>query len=64
MKSVYLGHGERGGERTNVVNYGDVRISDRYRLDKVNDGGAMLHGLFGFDPAVVSTLTPAPVQQS
>jgi alkylation response protein AidB-like acyl-CoA dehydrogenase len=33
-----------GGERTNAVYYGDVRISDRYRLGGVNDGWAVLHG--------------------
>lgn len=33
-----------GGERTNAVYYGDVRISDRYRLGAVNDGWAVLHG--------------------
>ena len=33
-----------GGERTNVVYYGDVRIHDRYRLGGVNDGWSVLHG--------------------
>jgi alkylation response protein AidB-like acyl-CoA dehydrogenase len=33
-----------GGERTNAVYYGDVRISDRYRLGGVNDGWSVLHG--------------------
>jgi alkylation response protein AidB-like acyl-CoA dehydrogenase len=33
-----------GGERTNIVYYGDVRISDRYRLGGVNDGWTVLHG--------------------
>jgi alkylation response protein AidB-like acyl-CoA dehydrogenase len=33
-----------GGERTNVVYFGDVRISDRYRLGEVNDGWTVLHG--------------------
>jgi alkylation response protein AidB-like acyl-CoA dehydrogenase len=33
-----------GGERTNVVYYGDVRISDRYRLGGVNNGWSVLHG--------------------
>jgi alkylation response protein AidB-like acyl-CoA dehydrogenase len=33
-----------GGERTNVVYYGDVRIPDRYRLGGVNDGWSVLHG--------------------
>ena len=30
------------GERTNVVYYADVRISDRYRLGEVNDGWSVL----------------------
>jgi 3-oxocholest-4-en-26-oyl-CoA dehydrogenase alpha subunit len=33
-----------GGERTNIVYYSDVRISDRYRLGRVNDGWTVLHG--------------------
>jgi alkylation response protein AidB-like acyl-CoA dehydrogenase len=33
-----------GNERTNAVFYGDVRISDRYRLGGVNDGWSVLHG--------------------
>jgi 3-oxocholest-4-en-26-oyl-CoA dehydrogenase alpha subunit len=33
-----------GGERTNIVYYSDVRISDRYRLGGVNDGWSVLHG--------------------
>jgi alkylation response protein AidB-like acyl-CoA dehydrogenase len=33
-----------GGERTNVVYYADVRISDRYRLGSVNGGWAVLRG--------------------
>jgi alkylation response protein AidB-like acyl-CoA dehydrogenase len=33
-----------GGERTNIVYYGDVRISDRYRIGGVNDGWTVLHG--------------------
>ncbi|MGX7680146.1 acyl-CoA dehydrogenase family protein [Jatrophihabitans sp. DSM 45814] len=33
-----------GDERTNVVYYGDVRISDRYRMGGVNAGWAVLHG--------------------
>jgi alkylation response protein AidB-like acyl-CoA dehydrogenase len=33
-----------GGERTNVVYFGDVRVSDRYRLGGVNDGWSVLHG--------------------
>ncbi len=33
-----------GGERTNVVYYDDVRISDRYRLGPVNAGWSVLHG--------------------
>jgi 3-oxocholest-4-en-26-oyl-CoA dehydrogenase alpha subunit len=33
-----------GGERTNVVYYGDVRISDVYRLGGVNEGWAVLRG--------------------
>jgi len=33
-----------GNERTNIVYYSDVRISDRYRLGRVNDGWAVLHG--------------------
>jgi alkylation response protein AidB-like acyl-CoA dehydrogenase len=32
------------GERTNIVYYDDVRISDDYRLGDVNDGWAVLHG--------------------
>jgi 3-oxocholest-4-en-26-oyl-CoA dehydrogenase alpha subunit len=32
------------GERTNIVYYGDVRISDRYRIGGVNDGWSVLHG--------------------
>ena len=32
------------GERTNVVYYGDVRISDRYRLGGINDGWSVLKG--------------------
>lgn len=33
-----------GGERTNVVYYTDVRISDRYRLGEVDDGWRVLMG--------------------
>ena len=33
-----------GGERTNIVYYGDVQISDRYRLGGVNDGWTVLKG--------------------
>jgi alkylation response protein AidB-like acyl-CoA dehydrogenase len=33
-----------GGERTNVVYFSDVRISDRYRLGGVNDGWSVLRG--------------------
>ena len=33
-----------GNERTNVVFYSDVRISDRYRLGGVNAGWSVLHG--------------------
>jgi len=33
-----------GGERTNIVYYSDVRISDRWRLGGVNDGWTVLHG--------------------
>lgn len=33
-----------GGERTNATYYGDVRLSDRYRLGPVNDGWSVLHG--------------------
>jgi alkylation response protein AidB-like acyl-CoA dehydrogenase len=33
-----------GNERTNVVYFGDVRISDRYRLGAVNDGWTVLRG--------------------
>ena len=31
-------------ERTNIVYYSDVRISDKYRLGGVNDGWSVLHG--------------------
>ena len=33
-----------GGERTNVVYFGDVRVADTYRLGGVNDGWTVLHG--------------------
>src|ERR1700683_4259027 len=33
-----------GGDRTNIVYYSDVRISDRYRLGGVNDGWSVLRG--------------------
>jgi alkylation response protein AidB-like acyl-CoA dehydrogenase len=33
-----------GGERTNLVFYQDVRISDRYRLGEINDGWRVLLG--------------------
>ena len=33
-----------GVERTNIVYYSDVRISDKYRLGGVNDGWSVLHG--------------------
>jgi 3-oxocholest-4-en-26-oyl-CoA dehydrogenase alpha subunit len=33
-----------GGERTNIVYYGNVRIADRYRLGGVNDGWTVLRG--------------------
>ena len=33
-----------GDERTNLTYYGDVRISDRYRLGEVNNGWSVLHG--------------------
>jgi alkylation response protein AidB-like acyl-CoA dehydrogenase len=47
-----------GGERTNVVYFGDVRVSDTYRLGGVNDGWSVLrgpldaeHGVHGDDVA-------------
>lgn len=33
-----------GGERTNAVYYGDVRVPDRYRLGEVNAGWEVLRG--------------------
>ena len=33
-----------GDERTNIVYYGDVRVSDRYRIGEVNNGWSVLHG--------------------
>jgi len=33
-----------GGERSNLVYYDNVRISDRYRLGRVNDGWSVLSG--------------------
>jgi alkylation response protein AidB-like acyl-CoA dehydrogenase len=33
-----------GGERTNIVYYSDVIVSDRYRLGGVNDGWSVLRG--------------------
>jgi 3-oxocholest-4-en-26-oyl-CoA dehydrogenase alpha subunit len=45
-----------GGERTNVVYFGDVRVADAYRLGGVNDGWSVLRGpldeehSFGGDP--------------
>jgi alkylation response protein AidB-like acyl-CoA dehydrogenase len=33
-----------GGERTNVVYFGDVRVADLYRLGGVNDGWSVLRG--------------------
>jgi alkylation response protein AidB-like acyl-CoA dehydrogenase len=33
-----------GGERTNAVYFGDVHISDRYRIGGVNDGWTVLRG--------------------
>ena len=33
-----------GDERTNIVYYSDVRISDRYRVGEVNNGWTVLHG--------------------
>jgi alkylation response protein AidB-like acyl-CoA dehydrogenase len=33
-----------GGERTNVVYFGDVRVADTYRLGAVNNGWTVLHG--------------------
>jgi len=33
-----------GGERTNVVYYGDARIADLYRVGAMNDGWSVLHG--------------------
>lgn len=33
-----------GGERTNIVYYGDVRVSDRYRLGDVDQGWTVLRG--------------------
>ena len=32
------------GERTNIVYYSDVRVSDQYRLGPVNAGWSVLHG--------------------
>lgn len=32
------------GERTNIVYYDDVRVSDQYRLGEVNAGWSVLHG--------------------
>jgi alkylation response protein AidB-like acyl-CoA dehydrogenase len=47
-----------GGERTNVVYFGDVRVPDIYRLGGVNDGWSVLrgpldaeHGMRGDDTA-------------
>jgi 3-oxocholest-4-en-26-oyl-CoA dehydrogenase alpha subunit len=53
-----------GGERTNIVYYSDVRISDRYRLGGVNDGWSVLHGPLdeehgvGRDPAAAKLADP------
>jgi alkylation response protein AidB-like acyl-CoA dehydrogenase len=33
-----------GDERTNIVYYSDVRVSDRYRIGEVNNGWSVLHG--------------------
>lgn len=32
------------GDRTNIVYYSDVRVSDRYRIGEVNDGWTVLRG--------------------
>ncbi len=51
------------GERTNITNYDDVRVPDRYRIGEVNDGWRVLsgplsaeHGAGGPDPEGLSDI--------
>lgn len=41
------------GDRTNIVYYNDVRISDRYRLGEVNEGWTVLRGPLDTEHGVV-----------
>ncbi|GAA4232777.1 alkylation response protein AidB-like acyl-CoA dehydrogenase [Streptosporangium album] len=57
-----------GGERTNVVYYGDVRVSDHYRIGPVNGGWSVLsgplsaeHGIGRDDDHGLAEINPAGV---
>ncbi len=45
------------GDRTNIVYYNDVRISDKYRLGDVNGGWAVLRGPLDAEHGVVDAAT-------
>lgn len=45
------------GDRTNIVYYNDVRISDKYRLGDVNGGWAVLRGPLDAEHGVVAAAT-------
>ena len=53
-----------GGERTNIVYYSDVRISDRYRLGGVNDGWTVLRGPLDAEHSLSPDGSPARIGET
>src|ERR1700761_7994449 len=44
-------------ERTNITYYGDVRVSDRYRIGDVNNGWSVLHGPLDIEHSIGEELS-------
>jgi 3-oxocholest-4-en-26-oyl-CoA dehydrogenase alpha subunit len=51
-----------GGERTNAVYFGDVRVSDRYRVGPLNAGWSVLHGPLDAEHSVRPAAAEAGLQ--